>query len=97
MTFLLRICRCKLKGIKGDVNDIIVFVAFQVRAYLIVVGFTLVFGGMLSKTWRVYKIFTNRRLKRQVRFVVYIFVCFLILTKSESEFNLVGDEDGVKI
>jgi len=38
----------------------------QVRAYLIVVGFTLVFGGMLSKTWRVYKIFTNRRLKRQI-------------------------------
>ncbi|XP_066017457.1 gamma-aminobutyric acid type B receptor subunit 2 [Pocillopora verrucosa] len=37
-----------------------------VRAYLIVVGFTLVFGGMLSKTWRVYKIFTNRRLKRQI-------------------------------
>ncbi|XP_078371637.1 gamma-aminobutyric acid type B receptor subunit 2-like [Oculina patagonica] len=37
-----------------------------VRAYLIVVGFTLVFGGMLTKTWRVYKIFTNRRLKRQI-------------------------------
>ncbi|KAJ7352860.1 hypothetical protein OS493_033402 [Desmophyllum pertusum] len=37
-----------------------------VRAFLIVVGFTLVFGGMLSKTWRVYKIFTNRRLKRQI-------------------------------
>lgn len=51
----------------------------------------------MSKTWRVYKIFTNRRLKRQVSFVVYIFVCFLILNKSESEFNLVGDEDSVKI
>ncbi|XP_022781204.1 gamma-aminobutyric acid type B receptor subunit 2-like isoform X3 [Stylophora pistillata] len=37
-----------------------------VRAYLIIVGFTLGFGGMLSKTWRVYKIFTNRRLKRQI-------------------------------
>ncbi|XP_067042004.1 gamma-aminobutyric acid type B receptor subunit 2-like isoform X2 [Acropora muricata] len=37
-----------------------------IRAYLIVIGFTLVFGGMFAKTWRVYKIFTNRRLKREI-------------------------------
>ena len=56
-------------GERGHISVMKIFLLFfysKVRAYLIVVGFTLVFGGMLSKTWRVYKIFTNRRLKRQV-------------------------------
>ena len=39
----------------------------QVRAYLIVIGFSLVFGGLFAKTWRVSKIFTSMRLlKREV-------------------------------
>ncbi|XP_068719993.1 gamma-aminobutyric acid type B receptor subunit 2-like [Montipora capricornis] len=38
----------------------------KIRTYLIVTGFTFVFGGMFAKTWRVYKIFTNRRLEREL-------------------------------
>ena len=55
-----------MRGYMSVMKIFLVSFHSKVRAYLIVVGFTLVFGGMLSKTWRVYKIFTNRRLKRQV-------------------------------
>ena len=32
---------------------------FQARAWLLNIGFSLAFGAMFIKTWRVYKIYTN--------------------------------------
>ena len=42
-------------------------VMFQMRQVLLTVGFTMSFGAMFSKTWRVYKIFCNKKLERVVR------------------------------
>ena len=39
---------------------------FQVRTFCFCVGFTVAFGAMFSKTWRVYKIFTNKKLLKMV-------------------------------
>ncbi|CAH3032181.1 unnamed protein product, partial [Porites lobata] len=37
-----------------------------ITAFLLSTGFTLAFGGMFVKTWRIYKIFTNTQLRRRV-------------------------------
>ena len=39
---------------------------FQARAWLLNVGFSLAFGAMFIKTWRIYKICANKRLKVRV-------------------------------
>ena len=39
---------------------------FQARAWLLNIGFSLAFGAMFIKTWRIYKICTNKRLKVRV-------------------------------
>ncbi len=39
---------------------------FQARTWILSLGFTLSFGGMFSKTWRVHAIFTNVKLSRRV-------------------------------
>ena len=36
---------------------------FQARAWLLNIGFSLAFGAMFIKTWRVYKIYTNIRMQ----------------------------------
>ena len=36
---------------------------FQARAWLLDIGFSLAFGAMFIKTWRVYKIYTNKHMK----------------------------------
>ena len=38
----------------------------QARTFCFCVGFTLAFGALFSKTWRVYKIFTNKKLLKMV-------------------------------
>jgi len=38
------------------------------RAWALMAGFTLAFGSMFSKTWRVHSIFTNVKLNKKVRF-----------------------------
>ena len=38
------------------------------RAWILMSGFTLSFGSMFSKTWRVHSIFTNVQLNKKVRF-----------------------------
>jgi len=38
-----------------------VFVVFQARAYLLSAGFSLAFGSMFTKTYRVHRIFTRSR------------------------------------
>lgn len=35
----------------------------KTRAWILNIGFSLAFGGMFIKTWRIYKICTNKRLK----------------------------------
>ena len=36
------------------------------RAWVLMAGFTLTFGSMFSKTWRVHTIFTNIKLNKKV-------------------------------
>jgi gamma-aminobutyric acid type B receptor len=36
------------------------------RAWVLMAGFTLSFGAMFSKTWRVHSIFTNVKLNKKV-------------------------------
>ena len=38
-----------------------------VKAWVLMAGFTLSFGSMFSKTWRVHSIFTNVQLNKKVR------------------------------
>ncbi len=38
------------------------------RAWVLMSGFTLSFGSMFSKTWRVHSIFTNVQLNKKVIF-----------------------------
>ncbi|XP_077984666.1 gamma-aminobutyric acid type B receptor subunit 2-like [Glandiceps talaboti] len=38
----------------------------QIRVWILAIGFTLSFGAMFSKTWRVYTIFTNKTLQKRV-------------------------------
>ena len=40
-------------------------------------GFTLIFGALFSKTWRVHLIFRNYKLKKTVSFFVYMHVLTL--------------------
>ena len=37
------------------------------KAWVLMAGFTLSFGSMFSKTWRVHSIFTNVQLNKKVR------------------------------
>jgi len=39
----------------------------QLKTWVFCVGFTLSFGAMFSKTWRVHAIFTNVQLNKKVR------------------------------
>ena len=49
------------------------------RAWMVMWGFTLSFGSMFSKTWRVHSIFTNVQLNKKV---VRIIVPFIMIIKS---------------
>ena len=47
------------------------------------IGFTLSFGAMFSKTWRVHVIFTDIRLNKKVRVLLFpllMFICVSGLT-----------------
>lgn len=50
-------------------SEFIVFVSTTVctaRAWLLMAGFSLAFGAMFSKTWRVHSIFTDVKLNKKV-------------------------------
>lgn len=48
------------------------------RAWLLMAGFSLAFGSMFSKTWRVHSIFTDVKLNKKVRiYILYYFYYFL--------------------
>ncbi|XP_070547815.1 gamma-aminobutyric acid type B receptor subunit 2-like [Ptychodera flava] len=67
-------------GIAGDEDVATIFC--QTRTWLIVIAFTLVYGAMFSKTWRVYRIFTRAPIKRTVirddKLLLMVFVLILI-------------------
>ena len=44
----------------------------QSRIWILSIGFSLAFGAMFIKTWRVYKLFTNKRFKVRVSTVLVI-------------------------
>ena len=44
----------------------ITVVVLQSRSWVLSIGFTLAFGAMFSKTWRVHSIFTNIKLHKKV-------------------------------
>jgi gamma-aminobutyric acid type B receptor len=40
------------------------------RAWLLMAGFSLAFGAMFSKTWRVHSIFTDVKLNKKVQILI---------------------------
>jgi len=42
------------------------FLFEQMRMVLFSMGFSITFGSLFSKTWRVYRIFSNKKLVRMV-------------------------------
>nr|XP_006813974.1 PREDICTED: gamma-aminobutyric acid type B receptor subunit 2-like [Saccoglossus kowalevskii] len=56
-----------LLGLDGiNINDRTFENICTVRSWMLAVGFTIAFGAMFSKTWRVYSIFTNIKMKKKV-------------------------------
>jgi len=49
------------------------------RAWILMAGFTLAFGSMFSKTWRVHSIFTNVKLNKKVIKDMQLFIVVGIL------------------
>lgn len=54
------------------------FVIQQARAWVLMSGFTLAFGSMFSKTWRVHAIFTNIKLNKKVSSLTMLARTFLL-------------------
>lgn len=56
------------------------FCVLQVRSWLIPIAFTLAFGGMFSKAWRVYSIVIANKTKRKVGIIIkMIFMTVIII------------------
>ncbi|XP_070566244.1 gamma-aminobutyric acid type B receptor subunit 2-like [Ptychodera flava] len=54
-------------GLDGTyLNDHEFSIICTVKSWMIATGFTIAFGAMFSKTWRVYSIFTNIKMKKKV-------------------------------
>ncbi|XP_070551242.1 gamma-aminobutyric acid type B receptor subunit 2-like isoform X2 [Ptychodera flava] len=51
----------------------------RARIWSLCLGFTLAFGGLFSKTWRVYVIFTNATKKKRIIRDYHLFITILIL------------------
>ncbi|XP_033112630.1 gamma-aminobutyric acid type B receptor subunit 2-like [Anneissia japonica] len=49
------------------------------RAWFLCVSFTLAFGAMFCKTWRVYRIFTNVKMKKKVIKDTHLFVMVAVM------------------
>lgn len=69
-------------GIDSNSADSIAF-AFtcSLRVWLLSIGFSIAFGSLLSKTWRVYRIFTSgRRTKIVCQFLYFEYNSFYLPT-----------------
>ncbi|XP_028403254.1 gamma-aminobutyric acid type B receptor subunit 2-like [Dendronephthya gigantea] len=51
----------------------------KIDAFLISIAFSLIFGAIFMKTWRIYKIFTNVKLSKQLRFLTNKHLIILVL------------------
>ena len=54
---------------------------FQVKVWVLSLGFTLAFGSMFSKTWRVHSIFTNICMNKKAikDYKLFLIVGFFVL------------------
>ena len=59
---VIRIIHC----IELHIISFLYILSFQARTFCFSLGFTVAFGALFSKTWRVYKIFTNKKLLKLV-------------------------------
>ena len=50
---------------------IFVLISIQIQEWLFTIGYTLAYGALLSKLWRVYTIFNNPAPKKKVKFMVH--------------------------
>ncbi|XP_070534990.1 gamma-aminobutyric acid type B receptor subunit 2-like [Ptychodera flava] len=50
----------------GLVSDATYLLIQKVNSWVLAISFSLAFGAMFSKTWRVHKIFTNKKLEKRV-------------------------------
>ncbi|XP_052248149.1 gamma-aminobutyric acid type B receptor subunit 2-like [Dreissena polymorpha] len=55
-----------------------------VQLFCFWIGFATTFGSMLSKTWRIYKIFTNKQMKRMVIRDKHLLIIIGILVTMET-------------
>nr|XP_006812189.1 PREDICTED: gamma-aminobutyric acid type B receptor subunit 1-like [Saccoglossus kowalevskii] len=51
----------------------------RARMWTLCIGFTLAFGGLFTKTWRVYFVFTNATKRRRVIKDSHLFLCLFVL------------------
>nr|CAD7431132.1 unnamed protein product [Timema monikensis] len=58
------------------------------RAWLLMAGFSLAFGSMFSKTWRVHSIFTDVKLNKKVASMIYIHPPRPSLVRTSDQFQL---------
>lgn len=56
-----------------------IIIAYQARTFVLLAGFSLAYGGLFSKTWRVYLIFTNEKMKRRVIKDWHLMMCIAML------------------
>ena len=61
----------------GKVSEQNMQILCQAKIWLISAGFTLVYGSLFAKTWRIHKIFTNKTSKAVVRiYLRYIYITY---------------------
>ncbi|XP_070566247.1 gamma-aminobutyric acid type B receptor subunit 2-like isoform X2 [Ptychodera flava] len=64
---ILCYCYIYLLGLDGpQFTDYTFQLICSLRAWVLTIGFTVAFGAMFSKTWRVHSIFTNIKMKKRV-------------------------------
>ena len=52
---------------------------FQAKTYCFCLGFTIAFSALFTKTWRVYRIFTNKTLAKMVRILITSYLWFKVI------------------
>ncbi|CAB3995815.1 gamma-aminobutyric acid type B receptor subunit 1-like [Paramuricea clavata] len=82
-----------LHGIKSCTMEVTVLnsILCKVDAFFISIAFSLVFGAIFMKTWRIYKIFTNVKLSKQLRFLTnkHLVVLVILLVIFDSIYLLI--------
>ncbi|XP_038052445.1 gamma-aminobutyric acid type B receptor subunit 1-like [Patiria miniata] len=67
-------------GVDTNIASTDTFVSMcRVKTWFLPIGFSLAFGAMFSKTWRVHKIFTNKTAMKRVVKDKWLFGCVAVL------------------